>query len=99
RYAVLFLLIGFPFLILAWWPRGILWISTKLQIEPNTFMLLSLSIFLILAVFELLAIVSQQDRKITTLAQTVAILMERQQRVGIAAPARQGNAPQADERS
>ena len=74
RYAVLFLLIGLPFVGLAVWPRAILWLATMLKIEPNTLMLLSLSIFLILAVFELLTIVSIQDRKITTLAQTVALL-------------------------
>src|SRR5690242_9882692 len=78
RYAVLFLIIGMPFLVLAWWPTGILWLSGHLKIDPNTFMLLCVSIFLILAVFELLAIVSQQDRKITTLAQMVGILMQKQ---------------------
>jgi len=76
RYAVLFLMIGLPFLLLAWWPLGIQWISDQLRIDSRTFMLLAITGFLLLAVFELLTIVSVQDRKITTLAQEVAILME-----------------------
>jgi len=71
-------MIGFPFILLAWWPLGIQWISEQLRIDPRTFMLLAITGFLLLAVFELLTIVSQQDRKITTLAQTVGILMEEQ---------------------
>jgi hypothetical protein len=43
-----------------------------------TAMLLCVSAFLILTVFELLTIVSQQDRRISTLAQSTAILMEKQ---------------------
>jgi len=44
-------------------------------------MLFGVSVFLILIVFELLTIVSVQDRKITTLAQMVGILMEHQKLV------------------
>lgn len=44
-------------------------------------MLLSVSVFLILIIFELLTIVSVLDRKVTTLAQMVGILMEHQKLV------------------
>jgi len=66
-------------MILAIWPRGVEILSSLLRIEQKTITLLCVTIFLILVVFELLTIVSVQDRKITTLAQMVGILMEKQQ--------------------
>src|SRR5437588_10901225 len=81
RYALLFLVAGFPFLALAVFPHGIYWIGQLMGIqEPSTVMILCVSIFLILMVFELLTIVSVQDQKITTLAQMVGILNERVER-------------------
>ena len=81
RYALLFVLLGLPFLVLAVWPRGIELLSELTRIAQPTVMLLCVSVFLILSVFELLTIVSVQDRKITTLAQMVGILMEHQRLV------------------
>jgi hypothetical protein len=81
RYTLLFLLLGLPFLVLAVWPRGVELLTHATHIEQSTVMLLCISIFLILTVFELLTIVSVQDRKITTLAQMVGILMENQKLV------------------
>lgn len=79
RYALLFLLIGLPFVGLAFWPEGVAWVANRvLGIQYNTFALICVSVFLFLAVFELLTIVSVQDQKITALAQLVAILMEKQ---------------------
>ena len=78
RYALLFLLIGLPFVGLAFWPDGVGWIARHLNIQYNTLALMGASVFLILVVFELLTIVSVQDQKITALAQLVAILMEKQ---------------------
>ena len=66
---------------LAVWPRAIELLARVTHIEQPTVMLLCVSVFLILVVFELLTIVSVQDRKITTLAQMVGILMERQKLV------------------
>jgi hypothetical protein len=48
-----------------------------LRIDYHTVSLLCVAAFLILMVFELLTIVSLQDRKIATLAQIVGILMEK----------------------
>lgn len=79
RYALLFMLMGLPFIGLAFWQDGVGWLADRLYMQYNTFALLCVSVFLFLAVFELLTIVSMQDRKITTLAQMVGILMERQQ--------------------
>jgi hypothetical protein len=81
RYTLLFLLLGLPFLLLAVWPRGVEILAQLTGIEEPTVMLLGVSVFLILIVFELLTIVSTQDRKITTLAQMVGILMENQKLV------------------
>lgn len=78
RYALLFVLIGLPFVGLAFWPDGVGWMARQLGIQYNTLALICVSVFLFLVVFELLTIVSVQDQKITALAQMVAILMEKQ---------------------
>ena len=78
RYALVFGLLGLPFITLAFWPDGIGWLAEKLNIQYNTLALLGVACFLILCVFELLSIVSVQDQKITALAQLVGILMEKQ---------------------
>jgi hypothetical protein len=81
RYALAFLFLGLPFILLAIWPKAIEHVSVGLHIAESTVMLLCVSVFLFLIIFELLTIVSQQDRKITTLAQMVGILNERQNAV------------------
>jgi hypothetical protein len=67
--------------LLAVWPRGVELLARATRITEATVMLLGVSVFLILIVLELLTIVSVQDRKITTLAQMVGILMENQKLV------------------
>jgi len=54
-------------------------LARTVHIEYGTLSLLFVAGFLMLMVLELLSIVSQQDRKITTLAQMVGILMEKQE--------------------
>jgi hypothetical protein len=81
RYSLLFGLLGLPFLLLAVWPDGAEDLSRLTHIERPTVLLMGVAMFLILVVFELLTIVSTQDRKITTLAQLVGILMEQQKLV------------------
>jgi Uncharacterized conserved protein (DUF2304) len=76
RFSLLFLLLGLPFLVLAVWPKTIEYLASATHITQATVMLFCTSVFLILIIFELLSIVSVQDRKITTLAQLVGILME-----------------------
>jgi len=78
RYALLWVLIGLPFLALAFKPSAVGWIAHKLNIQYTTFALICVSVFLFLVVFELLSIVSVQDQKINSLAQFVGILMEKQ---------------------
>ena len=78
RYAVVFGLLGLPFMALAVWPDGVGWVAQRLNIQYNTLALIGVSCFLFLAVFELLSIVSVQEQKITALAQLVGILMEKQ---------------------
>ena len=77
RYALLFTFIGLPFLLLAIWPNGVGWVALRLQIDYHTVSVLCVVAFLILIVFELLTIVSVQDRKISALAQIVGIMMEK----------------------
>src|ERR1700743_3295353 len=78
RYALLFVLIGLPFVALAFRPDAVGWLAHKLHIHYTTFALIGVSVFLFLMVFELLSIVSVQDQKITALAQLVGILMEKE---------------------
>ena len=78
RYALLFIFLGAPFLVLAIWPAAVGKLSEVLHIQYNTVSLLCVTAFLLLMVFELLTIVSIQDRKINTLSQVVGILMEKQ---------------------
>lgn len=81
RYALVFFFIGVPFLGLALWPTAMGLLANYLHIDYRTLTLLFVSVFFLLMILELLSIVSQQDRKITTLAQMVGILMEKQQLV------------------
>jgi hypothetical protein len=78
RYTLAFVFIGTPFLVLALWPRALGRVADLLHINYQTVALLCVSAFFLLMVLELLTIVSQQDRKITTLAQMVGILMAKQ---------------------
>jgi hypothetical protein len=77
RHMLYFVLTGLPFFVLAVWPNGIGWIAEKLRINYPTVSLLCVTAFLLLMVFELFTIVSLQDRKISTLAQIVGIMMEK----------------------
>lgn len=74
RYVLIFAIVGLPFLLLAVWPDGIVFVSELLAIEKATLLVLSLAAFVLLMLFELLTIVSVQDQKITALAQEIALL-------------------------
>ena len=78
RYTLVFLLLGLPFFALAAWPNAVGTIAHFLDMDYRTVTLLGVATVLALMVFELLTIVSVQDQKITTLAQLVGILMEKQ---------------------
>lgn len=78
RYALIFFFLGMPFVVLAYWPDGIVFLVKMLDIEKPTLMVLALTGFVVLMFFKLLSVVSVQERQITTLTQTVAILMEQQ---------------------
>jgi hypothetical protein len=81
KYALLFAGCALPFVTLAVWPDGIVAVSEFLEIEKPTLLVMSLSIFVLLMIFELLKIVSVQDRKITTLAQEAALLRDELKKV------------------
>jgi hypothetical protein len=78
QYALLYLFIGLPFLLLGLWPDGIVHVSEFLNIERYTVQVLIVGGFLLLIVFKLTSIISVQDRRINSLTQMVAILMEKQ---------------------
>lgn len=78
RYALLMLGVGLPFVLLALWPDAVVFLSGALGIEKPTLLVLGLTVFVVLIIFELLSIVSVQERKITALAQIVGILSQKQ---------------------
>lgn len=78
RYALLMLGVGLPFVLLALWPDAVVYLSGVLGIEKPTLLVLGLTVFVVLIIFELLSIVSVQERKITALAQIVGILSQKQ---------------------
>lgn len=76
RYALLFAFIGLPFVVLAVYPGAVGWASVTLKIDHGSILLMCVSSFLFLIVFELSCIVSRQDDRINTLAQMVGILQQ-----------------------
>jgi hypothetical protein len=79
RYTLVFVLIGLPFLALAIWPNAVGTVAQLLGIDYRSITLLCVTAFFLLMILELLTIVSQQDRKITALAQMVGILMAKEE--------------------
>jgi small-conductance mechanosensitive channel len=77
RHMLIFLFTGLPFLALSIWPTAVGWVALKMHVQYQTVGLLCVAGFFILVIFELLTIVSLQDRKISALAQIVGILMEK----------------------
>ena len=77
RYVLLFFVTGLPFLLLGYWPDGIVWLSNQMNMEKPTLMIFCLGAFTILLLLKLFSIISVQQRQITTLAQMVGILNEK----------------------
>jgi hypothetical protein len=77
RHALLFVAVGVPFLALAVWPDAIGGLSGWLGIEYQTVLLLAVTTFFLVLNFNLLSIVSIQERRITSLAQMVAIMAQK----------------------
>jgi len=77
RHALLFAAVGVPFLGLAIWPDGIGWIAARLGIEYQTVLLLAVTTFFLVVNFNLLSIVSVQERRIVCLAQMVAMMAQK----------------------
>ncbi len=77
RYALLFAAVGLPFLGLSLWPDAVGYVAGLLGIQYQTVVLLAVTTFFLLMNFNLLAIVSVQERRITDLAQIVGILRVR----------------------
>ena len=77
RHALLFVAVGVPFLALAVWPDAIGWLSERLGIDYQTVLLLAVTTFFLVLNFNILSIVSTQERRITSLAQMVAIMAQK----------------------
>lgn len=92
RYALIFVLTGLPFLLLALWRDAVGYLADLLDIDYRTLALIGVTTFFMLMIFKLLSIVSVQERRITTLAQNMSILMQKQ---GITDPSVGDNEPDA----
>ena len=77
RHALLFALVGVPFLALAAWPNAVGWVASRLGIEYQTVLLVVVTTFFLVMNFKLLSIVSVQERRIACMAQLLAILTQR----------------------
>ena len=77
RYVVVLVLTGLPFLLLAVWPNAISRLADLMGMPYHTVLILLVTGFLIVELFELLSIISIQERRIASLAQMVGILMEK----------------------
>ncbi|MHC4419666.1 MAG: DUF2304 domain-containing protein [Planctomycetota bacterium] len=82
RHAIVLILTAVPFGVLAVWPDLINWLCGIMDIHYSTVLLAGVSLFFLLIVLELLSLVSVMERRISTLAQMVSILNERQGLVG-----------------
>ncbi len=77
RHALLFVAVGIPFLALAIWPDAVGWMAVRLGIEYQTVLLLAVTTFFLVINFNLLSIVSVQERRIVCLAQMVAVMAQK----------------------
>jgi len=90
RYALIFVFSSIPFCVLAVNPSLIEFAAQSLGVDYRTFQLIGVTAFLVFVVIELLTIVSVQERRITRLAQRVALL-EPYQRAEAVTPSMAGD--------
>lgn len=74
RYALVYIGVGLPFLALALWPDGLGTAADWVGIDYRTLSLLLVTVFFIVMNFKLLSIVSVQEKKLITLAQSLGEL-------------------------
>jgi hypothetical protein len=79
RYALLLLVVGLPFFVVAAWPDVVGSIAAWLGIEYHTVLLLGVTTFFLLMNVKLLSIVSRHAQRIDTLAQIIGILAQEQE--------------------
>lgn len=89
RYALMLMLVGAPFLLLAIWQNAVGQLAEWLGIQYTTFSLLCVTAFLFMMIFELLTIVSVQEQKINTLSQMIGLLMQQGTAEANSSPAQQ----------
>lgn len=77
RYALVFVLIALPFVAIAAWPDALPYLAGAIGIDYRSFALMLVTVLFIVLNTKLLSIISVQDRRITTLAQHVAMLEAR----------------------
>lgn len=76
RYALLYVFLGMPFLLLAVWREGMALLAQWLDIDYRTLALMMVTTFVVVMNLKLLSMLSVQERKINELAQRLAIRAE-----------------------
>ena len=74
RHALVLVGVAIPFLALAIWPQLIERVASWLSIEYGTVMLVGVTAFFLVMLIEMLSVISVLERKVSVLAQMVAIL-------------------------
>ena len=77
RYALLYIFLGMPFLVLAVWREAMGWLAAWLDIDYRTLALMMVTTFVVIMNLKMLSLLSVQERKINELAQRLAAENER----------------------
>jgi len=77
RYALLFVFLGLPFLVLAVWRDAMGQLAAWLDVDYRTLAILMVTTFVVVMNLKMLSLLSVQERKINELAQRLAVMTER----------------------
>ncbi len=74
RYALLFMFLGLPFLVLAVWRDGMGILAQWLHVDYRTLTILMVTTFMVIMNLKMLSLLSVQEKKINELAQRLGVL-------------------------
>lgn len=77
RYALLFVFLGLPFLVLAVWRDAMGLFAQWLNVDYRTLAILMVTTFVVIMNLKMLSLLSVQERKINELAQRLGVMTER----------------------
>lgn len=77
RYALLFVFLGLPFVVLAVWRDAMGQLALWLNVDYRTLAILMVTTFVVIMNLKMLSLLSVQERKINELAQRLGVMTER----------------------